>query len=176
MNGSQENQKSESALSVSRPIGIKTSKLNRKYFTSDGYVLIYMPDHPFCSKRGYIQEHILIIENVLGKYLDKKHIPHHINEVKSDNRNNNLVICESRAYHNLLHMRMKAYKACGHANWRKCNFCKQYDDPKNLYISPRGNNVWHNDCVRKYQRFKFVVPVNQPEPLQVLFYNHIWIV
>ena len=46
-----------------------------------------------------------------------------------------LVICENQAYHALLHVRTRALRTCGHANWRKCNICKQYDKPENLFIT-----------------------------------------
>lgn len=31
-----------------------------------------------------------------------------------------------------MHQRLRAYEACGNADWVKCSICKQYDDPKNL--------------------------------------------
>lgn len=45
-----------------------------------------------------------------------------------------LVVCEDKAYHKLLHIRTDALVVCGHANWRRCRFCGEYDDPKNLII------------------------------------------
>lgn len=133
-----------------------TGHKNRRisHLTSDGYSLIRQPQHPNCHVRGNLLEHILIVEKSLGHILPPDSVVHHINGIKNDNRNCNLVVCENRAYHNRLHLREKSLLACGHADWRKCNFCKQYDDPENLYISPRGDNVWHNNCVRKYQRLR----------------------
>jgi len=43
-----------------------------------------------------------------------------------------------------------ALKICGHANWEKCHFCKQYDDPKNL--SNNTNGIYHKLCAAKYQK------------------------
>lgn len=115
-----------------------------------GYVFIKKPDHPKATSGGYIQEHILIAEEVLGKPLPDNAIIHHINENISDNRKENLVICQDRAYHNLLHQKMRALKACGHANWRKCKYCKKYDDSENLYIN--NNTVYHKKCACYYRK------------------------
>jgi len=43
----------------------------------------------------------------------------------------------------------KAYQACGHRNWLKCVYCKEWDKPKNLYHnedSEQPNRAYHRDC------------------------------
>ncbi len=71
--------------------------------SSHGYVFILKLNHSKANRHGYVREHILIAEKVLGKLLPDAAIVHHVNEDVSDNRKENLVICEDRAYHNLLH-------------------------------------------------------------------------
>jgi HNH endonuclease len=120
-----------------------------------GYVLIKLPEHPRAYKEGYVLEHILVCEKALGKSLPHKAIPHHVNENRSDNRPENLVICQDQAYHALLHMRMRALKACGHASWRKCCYCKQYDAPENLKIYKNGQSsslACHSVCKNNYSK------------------------
>ncbi len=72
-------------------------------------------------------EHVLIAEKALGKRLPKGVLVHHVNEVKTDNRPENLVIC-TISYHTLIHQRMRAMAECGNPNWRKCYFCGQYGE------------------------------------------------
>ena len=72
----------------------------------NGYVLIYHPDHPRANK-GYIPEHILIAEKSLGHCLPRGAVVHHSNQIKSDNRPSNLVICQDNAYHQTIHKRMR---------------------------------------------------------------------
>ena len=108
---------------------------------------------PKCSKvhhNGYTLEHIVKAEKVLGKPLPTNAVVHHINGIKDDDRNENLIICESNSYHILLHHRASALKACGNANWRRCWICKEYDDIKNLLITHSNNTVRHKVCGVKY--------------------------
>lgn len=92
-----------------------------------------------------------IVEGVLGKPLSPGAEVHHIDGNTFNYNNSNLVICEDHAYHCLLHMRTKALIACGHANWRKCQFCGEYDSLGNLYISPNFTQCWHRECRNQYQ-------------------------
>lgn len=99
-----------------------------------------------------ISEHRLIIGKVLGHPIPEGSIPHHVDENRSHNENNNLVLCDSVSYHKLLHMRMEAIKACGRANWRRCWICREYDDPGNMHISYRPARAYHLRCSNEYQR------------------------
>ena len=116
------------------------------------YRYVYMPNHPKVKKDGYVREVFLIIEKVLGKSFPEKAVVHHVNGKRIQNSNSNLVLCEDKRYHELLHVRTRAYKACGHASWRKCWVCKEYDDPANLYIYK--NNIRHRECYNNIRRKK----------------------
>ena len=116
-------------------------------FHSLGYVRVY--DGP--KKREL--EHRKIIEKALGKKIPEKAVSHHFDQDKTGNGNGNLVLCENRAYHNLLHRRQRAYDECGHAGWLKCGYCGKYDDPKNMYVQEKKENRVdgrHIGCHKKY--------------------------
>jgi hypothetical protein len=68
--------------------------------------------HVMLSIRGTrIYEHIFKAERALGKPLPKGVLVHHLDGDGTNNDNTNLVICQNKAYHRLLHMRMWALHA-----------------------------------------------------------------
>lgn len=72
-----------------------------KYIDDKGYVRILTPDHPK-NIRGYAYEHRLVVEKYLNRYLESWETVHHINEIKEDNRLDNLFLC-SHSEHSALH-------------------------------------------------------------------------
>jgi hypothetical protein len=119
---------------------------------SSGYLRIRVVGHPRSTEKGkYVFEHILRAEKALEKPLPLKAIVHHH---PSKNNFNTIVICEDHHYHMILHARYRALKECGHANWRKCSFCKKYDILQNLYL--RGYATRHRNCHAKYEKNRLI--------------------
>jgi hypothetical protein len=116
-----------------------------------------MPQHHRASKKGYVLEHILICEDVLGKPLPVGAEIHHVDSNGSNNQNNNLILCQNRAYHTLLHIKEHALKACGNSGWRKCSYCKKYDSVDNLVYRNRnsryGDSYHHKNCRKLYRKY-----------------------
>src|SRR3990167_10093917 len=62
-----------------------------------GYVLIRKPDHPNANSRGYVNEHRLIMEKYLGRYLKHEEVVHHINGIRDDNCLENLELFKNHS-------------------------------------------------------------------------------
>lgn len=71
----------------------------------DGYRLVWKPDHPAANKKGYVKEHRLIAEEILGRLLEPAETVHHDNEDKLDQRPENLIVCQDGGYHRTIHNR-----------------------------------------------------------------------
>lgn len=76
-----------------------------------GYIWIYAPKHPFANNHKYVLEHRLVMEKILGRYLQPNEIVHHINERKDDNRPENLMVFSSIRDHTKYHVYLKKMKA-----------------------------------------------------------------
>lgn len=61
--------------------------------------LIYKPEHPFASKKKYILQYRLIMEQKLGRYLNPEEVVHHINGKKDDDRLENLYLFPNQSSH-----------------------------------------------------------------------------
>jgi HNH endonuclease len=52
--------------------------------------MVRAPEHPRAKSSSYVFEHILVMEELLGRHLTPNESVHHLNGVKDDNRPSNL--------------------------------------------------------------------------------------
>ena len=107
-------------------------KENRSFSYLNGYVLVDSK-HPK-SFGGQYFEHILVAEKHLGRYLKNWETVHHINEIKNDNRIENLFVCSRREHDKAHGMRNVSFVKL-HAKWisTNCTACgREFFGPPNV--------------------------------------------
>ena len=91
-------------LRKERMTGLSNSRwAGGRYTATTGYTMIHCKGHPSVNKDGYVAEHRLVMEGKLGRYLKSWEIPHHKNEIKTDNDPDNLQLMtnsEHMRFHN----------------------------------------------------------------------------
>lgn len=74
--------------------------------------MILCPEHPRASQKGYVPEHILVAEALLGRPLLPTEIVHHDNEYPDDNRPKNLIVMTAPEHTRLHNWRREMVKQC----------------------------------------------------------------
>lgn len=69
----------------------------------DKRIYIKIPSHPHCNSRGYVLLSRLIVEKLLGRYLEPKERIHHIDGNRYNNAPENLELFESQSPHAKMH-------------------------------------------------------------------------
>jgi hypothetical protein len=152
---------------MARPVGSKNSyrvslpkgadchhwKGGRRVAAS-GYVQIYLGS----TEPRYRYEHDLIAERVIGRPLPSAACVHHVDQIKTNNANNNLVICQDDSYHYELHRKLAVLRAGGNP-WteRLCCMCKLPRPAASFYrqsrkvspFNPDGRASVCGDCGRE---------------------------
>lgn len=78
-----------------------------------GYICIYQPYHPFAKGNHYVREHRLVMEKHLKRFLKPEEVVHHINEIRTDNRIENLQLFPNNGKHMKDHPFNKGVKHWG---------------------------------------------------------------
>lgn len=68
-----------------------------------GYIKIKDMFSHLADGKGYVLEHRKIMENYLGRRLAKNEVVHHINEIRDDNRIENLRLFNNKGEHTAYH-------------------------------------------------------------------------
>jgi hypothetical protein len=76
--------------------------MNRIIDKALGYVLVYMPTHHRAKPNGYVYEHVVVAEGMIGRQLRENEDVHHLDFNRANNREENLLVLE-HAQHTKLH-------------------------------------------------------------------------
>lgn len=125
--------------------------------TSGGYLMRTVVGHPRGGASGCVYEHVLVAEKALGKLLPAGVEVHHVDEDQHNNANSNLVICQDKAFHKLLHVRSRVVRAGGNPDTdRLCAKCRLVL-PRSAFNRMRGNIGYGlqnacRECMENYRR------------------------
>jgi hypothetical protein len=109
---------------------------------SRGYVWLWLPDHPNAIKRGWFAYHRYVMEKHLGRYLKREELVHHINEIRHDNRLENLQVVTHKQHMSIHHTGKKHVLGFHHDySDRRCHHCgtgeTTHNSPKSTGTSNR---------------------------------------
>lgn len=90
----------------------------------------------------HVPLHVIIVEIVIGRRLPGLACVHHVNEIKGDNRKNNLCVLQDSAEHVELHRKRRVQQAGGDP-WtdRVCCWCR---------LPKPSTEFYFNDASKKY--------------------------
>lgn len=115
-----------------------------KKIDKDGYILVKRRDHPFANASGYVYEHRLVMEEIIGRYLTRSEDVHHINHDRLDNRIENLQLL-TKSEHTILHNRVDMSD-------RKCVVCGKTETS----ITKNGRPDWAGQkCHKCYCKYYY---------------------
>lgn len=125
--------------------------MTERYVDSNGYVLVYSPNHPKAMRsgtfKGYVYEHVMVAEQMLERELRDDEQVHHLDQIRHHNRPKNLLVLP-QTEHAKLHAWMRSriilprpfYKdnsACTH-----CEVCgKPLSNEQEKYCSAECSSV-----------------------------------
>jgi hypothetical protein len=90
--------------------GKKSLRWKGGRINNNGYIMIFIPTHPFCDKKGRVRRSRFVMEKHLGRYLKPEETIHHISGITNDDRIENLQLFNSHSQHLRFHWNIGSYK------------------------------------------------------------------
>jgi hypothetical protein len=129
-------------------------KYSKTVAWSDGYVAVCLAEHPNAMNGRYVFEHRVVMENMLGRLLGSEEHVHHINEIKSDNRPENLQVLSAVEHMSLHHGTSEQVKmrcvSCTKTFYMLA--CKHKDFSLNPRTRERKFHACSKSCQVKFQQ------------------------
>lgn len=120
----------------------------KKLIRKGDYDYALVPDHPYATKNGYVLYHRIVMENHLGRILNKSEVVHHVNGNKHDNRIENLQLLDSKE-HVRLHSIQQGRKTCK----LKCPNCgiifEKFENQTSQYKYRKNRALLFTCCSKK---------------------------
>lgn len=76
-------------------------------YISNGYYILFMPNHPYRDSKNMVLEHRFIMECKIGRYLKKEEVVHHIDGNKLNNLPENLQLFNNQSEHIKYHSKLR---------------------------------------------------------------------
>lgn len=138
--------KSKLKISGVNSISWRGRRLETKYGCISA-IQIPMPEHPAANAQGYVYEHRLVMEQKLGRLLEKSEIVHHIDLDPTNNDESNLILLANDSEHGRLHMLMQKAMVQLIESEDLRNLTKQL-------VEIIKNDGWHKTKKREFKRRK----------------------
>lgn len=125
-----------------------------KQKTSAGYINIINHFHKNKTSKNLVKEHVLVVEDNIGRLLRKNEIIHHINKKKDDNKIQNLLLLKNQKEHRRIHEGWFKIKNKWYKNCKKCGNLLEVNT-KNFHYKHKNNkqfSVYCKLCVKKYNK------------------------
>lgn len=126
----------------------------------DGYIVVYTPDHPYAS-RNFVLEHRLVMEASVGRRLKPNEIVHHKNEVKDDNRLENLELT-TREWHGRHHSAGRKYPSRFVPKVEKSSILRLYRGRNTLRECAQSLGLSYGSL--RFHCFYFGIPLRKKDP------------
>ena len=108
------------------------------------YKMICAHGHPRANKIGFVAEHIIVAEKMIGRHITKDEVVHHIDGDKKNNSPENLMVFSTKAEHTLFHHGGIAHKNGDVWNCKSLNmkaFCAHCGK---LFVLQKGRKIRKN--------------------------------
>lgn len=124
---------------------------NWKTIKKGDYLYALIPEHPNATKNGYVLEHRVVLENKLGRLLERNEEAHHIDENRHNNSPENIELKlngEHQRFHKLEypdgHFVKLVCANCGIEFERKySNRPENFKEKKNSFCSRKCNGLFN---------------------------------
>lgn len=80
---------------------LSTNWKNGRRISSNEYIYIHKPDHPYANSDGYVSEHVLVWVDYWKTDIPKDCMIHHIDENRQNNKIENLMLVDHRIHTNI---------------------------------------------------------------------------